>query len=331
MVEKASKVKSSTDAVQVESDAMVKKTKSTKELKAAKEVLGATKTDAVAKEIIKPFAKAGKRSAKATAEAEEKQTKEARKVSKTAAEIEVAKKLTKKTPPRSRTERAGKKYREVAKLVDRTKNYGLKEALELITNTSPTKFDATVEMHANLGVDPTQSEQNVRGTVILPAGTGKKLRIAVLAEPTDASKAKTAGASLAGNEDILAQLDKEQLDFDILITTPALMPRLGKYARLLGPRGLMPNSKSGTITTDIAKAVLEARAGRVEYRIDQAGIVHAGIGKVSFGADKLTNNVEAILASLRAAKPAGIKGSYIKSVYLATTMGPSIKINLNNS
>lgn len=202
------------------------------------------------------------------------------------------------------------------------------EAVELAVKTSPTKFDATAEMHLNLGVDPKQADQNVRGSLSLPAGTGKTLRIAVLAEGDEAAAAKKAGADSVGSDDLLAQLEKEEINFDILIATPNMMPRLGKYARLLGPRGLMPNPKSGTVTTDTAKAVSEAKAGRVEYRVDPAGIVHLGIGKVSFGAEKLQQNADAVLASIRANKPASVKGTYIKSVHISTTMGPSIKVVL---
>jgi len=266
--------------------------------------------------LKKPTAKAGKHSAKALKEAEEKQAKEERKAAKIPEKAVEAKKAAKK-PPRSRVERAGKKYREVAKLLDKNKTYELKEAAELVIRTSPSKFDATVELHVNLGIDPTQSDQNVRGTLVLPSGSGKTLRIAVLTEDD--------------KEQILPKLEKEQIDFDVLITTPAMMPKLGKYARLLGPRGLMPNPKSGTVAVDITKAVAEARAGRVEYRTDQAGIVHLGIGKASFSADKLLQNIEAALASLRTARPASVKGPYIKSVYLTTTMGPSIRLAVDNS
>src|SRR3989344_5051641 len=233
-----------------------------------------------------------------------------------------------KKPPRSRLERAGKKYREVAKLIEKDKTYTVAEALDLAVKTSPTKFDATVELHVNLGVDPTQADQNVRDNVTLPAGTGKTLRVAVFAEGDEVAKAKAAGADIAGEADLLAQLDKEQTDFDVLITSPNLMARLGKYAKLLGPKGLMPNPKSGTITTDIPKAIKEAKAGRLEYRVDQAGIVHLGIGKVSFGPEKLQQNAEAILTSIKAAKPASLKGTYINSVYITTSMGPSIKVAL---
>jgi len=267
-------------------------------------------------------AKAGKRSAKAVRETEEKQAKEDRKAGADAAEK--AKPTAK--PARSKVERAGKKYREAAKLVDQTKTYELREALELATKTSPTKFDGTVELHINLGVDPRQADQNVRDVVSLPAGTGKTVRIAVFAEGDEAKAGETAGADIVGSDKLIELLDKEQLDFDVLIASPTQMAKLGKYARLLGPRGLMPNPKSGTVTTDVAKAVTEAKAGKVEYRLDQAGIIHLGIGKVSFGAGKLQQNADAVLASIRAAKPASLKGTYIKNAHISTTMGPSIKV-----
>lgn len=271
----------------------------------------------------KPVAKAGKRSAKAIREEEAETAKQTRKA---APQEEVAK--VAKKPTRSKVERSGKKYREAAKLVDKEKLYSLSEALDLATKTATTKFDSTVEMHINLSVDPRQADQNVRDTVILPAGTGKTIRVAVLADVDDAKAALTAGADIAGLEEITAKLDKEQLEFDVLISTPSQMPKLGKYARLLGPRGLMPNPKSGTVTTEIAKAVKEAKAGKVEYRVDQTGIVHIGIGKVSFGAQKLQQNADAIIASVKNAKPSSTKGSYIKSAYLTTSMGPSIKFEL---
>jgi large subunit ribosomal protein L1 len=271
----------------------------------------------------KPIAKAGKRSAKAIREEEAETAKQTRK----AAPHEEAPKVAKK-PTRSKVERSGKKYREAAKLVDKEKLYSLSEALNLATKTATTKFDSTVEMHINLSVDPRQADQNVRDTVILPAGTGKTIRVAVLADADDAKAALAAGADIAGLEDITAKLDKEQLEFDVLISTPSQMPKLGKYARLLGPRGLMPNPKSGTVTTEVAKAVKEAKAGKVEYRVDQTGIVHIGIGKVSFGAQKLQQNADAIITSVKNAKPSSSKGSYIKSAYLTTSMGPSIKFEL---
>lgn len=273
----------------------------------------------------KVTAKAGKRSAKAIAEKEAVVAKEERKakIKEEGDEPAVIKHVT---PTRSRLERAGKKLREAAKLVDKTKEYSAKEALELAVKTSTTKFDATVELHINLGLDPRQADQNLRDNLVLPAGTGKSVRVAVFAEADDVAIAKKAGAEIAGNEEFMQQLDKGTIDFDLLIATPAMMPKLGKYARLLGPKGMMPNPKSGTVTTNIKKAVEEAKAGRVEYRVDSTGIVHVGIGKVSFGADKLMENAAVVFASIKSNKPASVKGNYVKAIYAATTMGPSIRI-----
>ena len=272
-------------------------------------------------------AKAGRRSAKAIKETEEKEAKEERKKS-ADREAKAEKPKTAPQHPRSRAERAGKKYREAVKQLEKDKVYNLAEALDLVTKTHTTKFDSTVEMHINLAVDPKQADQNVRDTIVMPHGTGRSLRVAVFAEGDDVDKAKKAGADLVGSDDLLLKLDKEQIDFDILISTPTLMPPLGKYARLLGPKGLMPNPKSGTVTTDVSKAVKEAKAGRVEYRVDESGIIHLGIGKVSFGPQKLLENAQAVVTSLRSVKPASIKGTYIKSAYITSTMGPSIKTEL---
>lgn len=260
---------------------------------------------------VKAPAKAGKRSVKAQAEAIEKKAKEDRKA---AAGTEKPVKPASK-PPRSRLERAGKRFKEASKLVDKSKAYPLAEAVDLAVKTAKANFDASIEIHINLGVDPRQADQNIRGTVALPAGTGKTVKVAVLTDDTDAEK-------------LFAKLDKEIIDFDVLIAAPAMMPKLGKYARLLGPRGLMPNPKSGTVTTDVKKAEEEAKAGRVEFRVDQAGIVHLSVGKASFGPAKLTDNTGAVLASIRSAKPASLKGVYIKSAYLSSTMGPSVRLEL---
>lgn len=270
-------------------------------------------------------AKAGKRSAKALAESEEKVAKEARKAEAKEAEGEEKPKQPVK-PARSRLERRSKKYKEAAKLIDATKDYTVAEALELATKTSTTKFDATVELHVRLGVDPRQADQNIRDNLVLPAGTGKTVRVAVFADEDVAKEAKKAGADVAGNDDFLAQLDKGTIDFDVLIATPNVMARLSKYARVLGPKGLMPNPKSGTVTTDVVKAVSQAKAGKVEYRVDSTGIVHIGLGKVSFGATKLSDNINAVIASIKTNKPASIKGTYVKSVTITTSMGPGIKV-----
>jgi large subunit ribosomal protein L1 len=278
-------------------------------------------------------AKAGKRSEKALAEAEAKAEKEARKeAGDTAPQSEVAATSTKGPRPVTRPliERRGKAYRRVAELVEKDKVYSLADALELATKTSPTKFDASVEVHVKLGVDPRQADQNIRATVSLPNGTGKTIKVAVFAPETDHAAAKKAGADIVGDETFLAQLDKEVIDFDVLIATPAYMPRLGKYARLLGPRGLMPNPKSGSVAVDVAKATVEAKAGKVEYRVDKQSIVHLSIGKVSFGAAKLAENAKAFFDSLQSQKPSSIKSTYIKSTSVSTTMGPGIKVENAN-
>ena len=266
-------------------------------------------------------AKAGKRSAKSLAEAEEKEAKEERKAAKEEAEAEDKPKQH-ANPTRSRLERQGKNFKKAAELVEKGKSYSLKDALDLAVKTNPAKFDASVELHINLGVDPRHADQNIRDNLVLPAGTGKDVRVAVFDD------AKVDGADIAGVETLLKDLEKGVINFDILIATPAQMPKLGKFARVLGPRGLMPNPKSGTVTTDVAKAVAEAKAGRVEYRVDSTGIVHVAIGKVSFGAAKLEENARALFASIKAAKPASVKGNYVKAIHAATTMGPSITIDI---
>lgn len=277
-------------------------------------------------------AKAGKRSAKAQKEADELKTKQERKALSKNVKVEKTDTKPKVTakPPRSKLERAGKKFKDVAKLIDKNKTYSLLEAAELATKTSPTKFDATVEMHINLNVDPRQADQNIRSTLILPAGSGKQVRVAVLAEADDAKKALSAGADIAGLDNLFADFDKELINFDTLIATPATMAKLSKYARLLGPKGLMPNPKSGTVSSDVESAVKEAKAGKVEHRVDDNGIIHIAIGKVSFKQDKIHQNAQAVVDSVKSAKPVSVKGTYIKSAYLTTTMGPSIKLQLND-
>jgi ribosomal protein L1 len=274
-------------------------------------------------------AKSGKRSAKALAEAEAKAEKEARKEAGDTTPQDGSEEVVKKGPkPVTRTtlERRGKNYRKVAEKVEAAKLYSLADAIALAVETNPAKFDASVEAHVRLSVDPRQADQNIRATVSLPHGTGKTIRVAVFAPEADHKAAKEAGADVIGDETFLAQLDKEVLDFDILVATPQYMPKLGKYARLLGPRGLMPNPKSGTVATDVAKAVNEAKAGKVEYRVDKQAIVHLGVGKVSFGADKLTENAQAFFDSLQSQKPTSLKGGYVKSITISTTMGPGVKV-----
>lgn len=276
------------------------------------------------------FAKSGKKSKKHIEEVKAEEARQARKAERKAEEATVKPKGA--TPiTRPRIERRGKKYQEAAKLVDKTRVYTLAEAIDLALKTNPAKFDASVEVHARLGVDPRQADQNIRTTMVLPNGNGKTVRVAVFA-PIDVCKtAKTAGADIADDEEFLRQLEKGNINFDVLISTPQYMPKLGKFARLLGPKGLMPNPKAGTVTTDVEKAVKEAKAGKVEYRVDKQAIVHIGVGKVSFGSDKLIQNANAFFESLKAQKPASLKGSFVKSVFITTTMGPSIQIeNLYN-
>jgi large subunit ribosomal protein L1 len=278
-------------------------------------------------------AKAGKRSEKSLKEAEEKAEKEARKeAGDTTPQSEDAEETRKKGPApkvRSRLERRGKNYRKLAEKVDISKVYSVAEAMKLATETSPVKFDASVEVHVRLGVDPRQADQNIRTTVALPHGTGKTVRVAVFAPEDQHAAAKKAGADVVGDEAFLKQLDKGTIDFDTLIATPAYMPKLGKYARVLGPKGLMPNPKSGTVSADVEKAVTEAKTGKVEYRVDKQAIIHLSIGKVSFGAAKLTENADAFMASLQSQKPSSLKGVFIQSVAVSTTMGPGIKVANN--
>lgn len=289
--------------------------------------VGTTKEVVVVEEEV-IVAKSGKRSAKALAEVEAKEEKEARKESGDTSSVDGEPVQLKGPKPVARPliERRGKAYRAVAEHVDSAKLYSLDEAVALAATTNPSKFDASVEVHIRLNVDPRQADQNIRATVSLPNGTGKTIRVAVFAPEADHKDASAAGADIVGDETLLALLDKEVIDFDVLIATPQFMPRLGKYARLLGPRGLMPNPKSGSVATDVVKAVSEAKAGKVEYRVDKQAIVHLSIGKVSFGADKLSENAKAFFDSLLSQKPTGIKGGFVKSISMSTSQGPGIKV-----
>ena len=282
-------------------------------------------------EVEETFAKAGKKSRKHIEEVKAEAERQARKLERKASELAGVKPKGATPVTRPRIERRGKKYQEAAKLIEKGKVYNLKDAIELAIKTSPVKFDASIEVHARLGVDPRQADQNIRTTMVLPNGNGKTVRVAVFA-PLDVCKAaKTAGADIAEDEEFLKRLEKGTIDFDVLIATPQYMPKLGKFARLLGPKGLMPNPKAGTVTMDVEKAVKEAKAGKVEYRVDKQSIVHIGVGKVSFGVDKLLENANAFFDSLKSQKPASLKGSYVKTVYITSTMGPSIQIeNLYN-
>lgn len=222
----------------------------------------------------------------------------------------------------------GKLYKESAKLVDTTKMYEAKEALEIIEKMPKRKFDETLELHVRLGVDSKHADQQVRGTVVLPHGTGKSLRVLVFAKGDKAKEAEAAGADFVGAEELVPKIEKENwFDYDVIVATPDMMGVIGRLGKVLGPKGLMPNPKSGTVTMDVTKAVEEIKSGKVEYRLDKTNIIHLGFGKVSFGAEKLLENYNTIMDAIIKAKPSAAKGQYIKSIAITTTMGPSMYIN----
>ncbi|HHW00689.1 MAG TPA: 50S ribosomal protein L1 [Clostridiaceae bacterium] len=222
----------------------------------------------------------------------------------------------------------GKKYLESAKLVDKFKLYEPTEAIELAQKIAKAKFDETVEAHVRLGVDSRHADQQVRGAVVLPHGTGKTVRVLVFAKGEKAKEAEDAGAEYVGAEDLVAKIQNENwFDFDVVVATPDMMGVVGRLGKLLGPKGLMPNPKAGTVTMDVAKAIADIKAGKIEYRLDKSNIIHCPIGKVSFGTEKLHDNFKTLLEALIKAKPAAAKGQYLKSVVISTTMGPGIKIN----
>ena len=221
----------------------------------------------------------------------------------------------------------GKRTVEARKMVDRAKTYEVEEAIETAINTATAKFDETIELHVRLGVDPRQADQQVRGVLVLPNGTGKTKRVLVIAKGAKADAAAAAGADYVGAEELIAKIQNENwFDFDVMITTPDMMGMVGRIGRVLGPKGLMPNPKSGTVTMDVEKAIAEVKAGKVEYRLDKTAIIHCPIGKKSFGKEKLVENYTALMDAIVKAKPAAAKGTYLKSVTLASTMGPGVKV-----
>ncbi len=222
----------------------------------------------------------------------------------------------------------GKKYQESAKLIDKAKLYETEEALDMVCKTSKAKFDETVEVHIKLGVDSRHADQQVRGAVVLPHGTGKTIRTLVFAKGDKAKDAEAAGADYVGAEDMVAKITSENwFEFDVVIATPDMMGVIGRLGKVLGPKGLMPNPKAGTVTMDVAKAVEEAKAGKIEYRLDKQNIIHCPVGKASFGAQKLAENFDTLIGAVIKAKPAAAKGQYIKSCAVASTMGPGVKVN----
>ncbi|MCF2651272.1 50S ribosomal protein L1 [Anaeromassilibacillus senegalensis] len=224
----------------------------------------------------------------------------------------------------------GKKYVDSAKLIERSRLYDTQDALDLCIKTGTAKFDETVEVHVKLGVDGRHADQQVRGAIVLPHGTGKSVRVLAICKPEKEEDARAAGADYVGGMDMVQKIQSEGwMDFDVLVTTPDMMGMVGRLGKILGPRGLMPNPKAGTVTPDIARAITEAKAGKIEYRLDKTNIIHCPIGKVSFGTEKLMTNFNTLLEAINKAKPAAAKGQYIRSCVVAATMGPGIKINPN--
>ena len=222
----------------------------------------------------------------------------------------------------------GKKYVDSAKLIDRAAQYDVTEAMDLVIKTATAKFDETVELHVKLGVDSRHADQQVRGAIVLPHGTGKTARVLVFAKGDKAEEAKAAGADFVGDMDMVEKIQKENwFDFDVVVATPDMMGVVGRLGKLLGPKGLMPSPKAGTVTPNVTQAVNEIKAGKVEYRLDKTNIIHCPIGKVSFGAEKLGDNLNALMAAIVKAKPAAAKGQYVKSCVVAATMGPGVKLN----
>lgn len=222
----------------------------------------------------------------------------------------------------------GKNYRESLSKIQKNNLYDIKEAFELVVNSAKAKFDETVELHVRLGVDSRHADQQVRGAVVLPNGTGRNIKVLVFAKENKFEEAKAAGADYVGGVELAEKIQKENfLDFDVVIASPDMMPIVGRLGKILGPKGLMPNPKAGTVNPDVARAVTEAKAGKIEYRLDKTNIIHCSIGKISFGAEKLIENFDALMSAIAKAKPAAAKGQYIKSCVTASTMGPGIKIN----
>jgi len=222
--------------------------------------------------------------------------------------------------------RHARKYREVEVLIDRDKEYTAEEAMELLTKTATTKFDSSAEVHIRLNVDPQNAEQQVRGSLVLPHGTGKNKRVLAIVSPDKEKEAKDAGADFVGSEDMIAKIEKGWLDFDVVVATPDMMPKLGKIGKILGTKGLMPNPKVGTVTPNVAGVIKDIKKGMIEYRVDKSGVMHLVFGKVSFGKDKLADNYNVLLETVNKVKPNGVKGTYIKGISVATTMGPGVKV-----
>lgn len=293
---------------------MPKAKEESKEVTQTAEVSEEIKTEKVKKDT----AKSGKRSAKAQAEASEKEAKEAKKS---------AKEEIRKVKQKPRVKKYSKNQKAAREMIDKSKLYGLKEAVELLPKVSKVKFDATAEIHITINIDPRQADQIVRTNSVLPAGTGKSIKIAVIAGDKEAQAAKTAGADMVDAEAITKEIAKEKFEFDVLIATPDKMGELGKLAKVLGPKGLMPSPKNGTVTTDPAKAVEEFKKGKVEIKNDANGVIHVAFGKLSFKNEDLYENAKAVVKAVASSKPTGVKGVFIKNMFVTASMSPSIKLD----
>ena len=288
-------------------------------------VKSSAKVKKVEKPEAKAIAKSGKRSKKATEEVALKAKKVAKKAS---SKVDESPELKKPNPRKIRISKNQKAARE---LIEKDKQYGIEEAIKLLPKTSKVKFDATAELHVVLDIDPKQSDQMLRASASLPAGSGKKVVVAVIADEKLSNEAKKAGADRVDSEKLITEIQKGKLNFDVLVSAPEKMADLGKLAKILGPKGLMPSPKNGTVTTDVASAVAEIKKGKVELKNDPSGIMHVAFGKLSFKPTDLESNLRAILSTLKANKSSGVKGSYIKSMYLTSSMGPSIKLDLSDA
>lgn len=243
------------------------------------------------------------------------------------AAVKADKTATKKNKLKNAEKRHARKYRAVEVLVDREKEYTVEEAMELLTKTTTTKFDSSAEAHIRLNIDPQNAEQQVRGSLVLPHGTGKVKRVLAIVSAEKEKEAKDAGADFVGAEELIAKIEKGWLDFDIVVATPDMMPKLGKIGKILGTKGLMPNPKVGTVTPNVAGVIADIKKGMIEYRVDKSGVMHVVFGKISFGVEKLTENYNTLLETVVKVKPNGVKGTYIKGISVATTMGPGVKVS----
>jgi large subunit ribosomal protein L1 len=294
------------------------------EKKIAKKIVAKKKT---VKKVEKPKEEEKSEITEETIKADLKKSEKKQEAKKVEKKIESQPKASKKNKLKKSEKKHSKKYRQAAELIEKDRRYELEEAIGLVKKTSMTKFDASVDVHIRLNVDLANSEQQVRGSLVLPAGTGKTKKVCAIVSPDKNKEAKDAGADFVGDQDLITKIEKGWLDFEVVVATPDMMPNLGKIGKILGTKGLMPNPKVGTVTNDIGKVVKSLKSGMIEYRTDKQGIIHTVVGRISFSDADLMANFKELLETIHKVKPSGVKGTYIKSIYLTTTMGPSIKVS----